>query len=140
MSARSNVQDRVFSCDDFVIPRSRTSASFTRETGGGLTDLDCCATSHVETITASASSTSATITDKYRSQLQPVPIGLEQSEQEVRMISEFSRLVYWSSKSNTRSPTEDYWARIALATQLVLDACMVSMKSGGKETPVGSLE
>lgn len=116
--------DKLFTCDDFVIPRSRTQASFTMETSGGLSDC---------------SLTAIGMTDVYRG-------DTSAAQQEVLMFQEFSRIAI-QLDSKTGSPAEaasvahdvKYWADIALATQLVIDACMISMKKGGEEVPVGDL-
>jgi hypothetical protein len=138
-SRRSAVASKVLACDDFVIPRSRTQASFTMESAATPSDVDTAVSSIIDVFTADTS----------------------HAQQEVRMVEEFCRIALELDTKLAAVPlpgptrggaapappaaavgvAQDvkYWADIALATQLVVDACMLSMSKGGEEVPVGDL-
>ena len=141
-SHRSGAGSKVLACDDFVIPRSRTQASFTLESAATLSDVAMAVSSVLDVFTADT----------------------VHATQEVRMFEEFSRIALELDTKLAAVPlpgptrgggaaapvtppaaavgvAQDvkYWADIALATQLVVDACMLSMSKGGQEVPVGEL-
>jgi hypothetical protein len=123
-STVASAGSKLYTCDDFVIPKSRTQASFVMETSGGLHD---CSLTAIGAVDVYNSDTTA-------------------AQQEVLMIEEFSRIALLLDSKNVvpsaaASVAHDvkYWADIALATQLVIDACMTSMKKGGEEVTVGEL-
>ena len=123
-STRSGTSSKVYTCDDFVIPRSRTQASFVMETGATLSDASM-------TVTATTDVFTANTTD---------------AQQETKMFEEFSRIALELDNKVVDPKAAAickhdvyYWANIALATQLVIDACMLSMSKGGEEVPVGEL-
>ena len=68
------------------------------------------------------------------------------AQQETKMFEEFSRIALELDNKVVDPKAAAickhdvyYWANIALATQLVIDACMLSMSKGGEEVPVGEL-
>ena len=123
-STRSGAGSKLYTCDDFVIPRSRTQASFVMESGATLSDVAMAVTA---------------VTDVFTGHTMD-------AQQEVKMFEEFSRIAL-DLDNKVVDPKAAaickhdvyYWANIALATQLVMDACMLSMSKGGEEVPVGEL-
>ena len=94
------------------------------ESGATLSDVDMAVTSMTDVFTGNT-------TD---------------AQQEVLMFEEFSRIALnldnkvVDPKAAAKCKHDVYyWANIALATQLVMDACMLSMSKGGEEVPVGEL-
>lgn len=53
--------------------------------------------------------------------------------QQTKMLEFFARTIL---SGDYQKPEASYWGEIALATQSVLDAIFISMKSNGVETPV----
>jgi hypothetical protein len=106
--------DKVFTMDDFVIPKKPSVASFSMETqpstGGALVDFHCRNVSCVETIET------------------------RDCEQEVAMFAAFAAAVTQAQSSGAIADPK--WARYSLATQIVLDACLASMRADGQEVAI----
>lgn len=58
-------------------------------------------------------------------------------EQEVNMFLNFSRVaMQMKGQQQSENFSDRYWRVIALLTQLTVDSCMISMKNGGRVTPI----
>jgi len=109
--------DKIFRCNDFVIPRNQHESSFEVETfhsSGALVDCDTRVISTVQS-------------HHVQSQL----------SQESNMFITFSKLVQQKVfPTSSSSSAERYWKVISLLTQLTVDSCMVSMENDGRITPI----
>jgi hypothetical protein len=94
---------------------------------GALNDRDCCVNTIRETFTSRIGSNEPG----------------SGHEQEVNMFSKFSDIVQENCGVNTSGHYDNhnrYYENISLATQLVIDACLISMRNGGTEIEVNPLE
>jgi predicted dehydrogenase len=106
-----NICDRIYRCEDFVIPANPNEASFSllhQPPVGSLSNRDTLQIgSRVEVRTDGA------------------------IEQEVSMMTEFARIVLEGDFENAR-----IWSRLSMATQLITDAAMISIMSNGEKVEV----
>jgi hypothetical protein len=106
--------DKIFTMDDFVIPRQPSVARFSMETqpttGGALVDFHCRNVSCVETLET------------------------RDCEQEVAMFAAFAAAMTQSRASGAIA--DPSWGRYSLATQIVLDACLASMRADGQAVTI----
>jgi len=111
------VSDKIFRCWDFVIPNKPSSASFSVQSMGdfSLTDRATRYHSCEEEVSVHQS---GSIT------------GPSLIDQEVAMFTEFARIVI---EKDSRGKI---WAAMSMATQLICDACMQSLRSDGATVSV----
>jgi hypothetical protein len=105
------VSDKIFRCRDFVIPNKPSSASFSMQSmgDGSLTDR----------------------ATRYHSCEEEVAVaGPILIDQEVAMFTEFARIVIEKDRRGK------VWAALSMATQLICDACMQSLRSDGESVAV----
>ncbi|KAJ1424373.1 hypothetical protein B484DRAFT_464822 [Ochromonadaceae sp. CCMP2298] len=122
LSSDKEVSDKVFRCDDFVLPKSPAEASFTMEAldpSASMTDRSCRTLHSLETLTAHTCATPTTPT--YQTHTPTTPLT-----QETQMFAEFARIVLEHDRE-----ASIVLVQMALATQLVAEACMRSMRGGG---------
>lgn len=100
--------DKVITCDDFVIPRIPSSATFTVEASSGFPFADnaCRVVSGVETVKVDTPSSDM---------------------QEVRMVQEFAEMII-----NRDDKLQEYFKDISVLNQYIVDLCYQSIKSGGQ--------
>ena len=96
--------DEIITCDDFVIPRVEHKSVYNIEHVS-----PSCLGNH-DTLVMAAQD--------------PVKFGL--CRQEVKMFESMASTIQ-------KNEVRDFWPQIAWATQKLMDACMLSMKSGGVE-------
>ncbi len=96
--------DEIITCDDFVIPRVEHGTMYNIE--------------HVSPVCLGNDATLVMTTQD------PVKFGL--CRQEVKMFESMASAIQ-------DNELKDFWPQIAWATQKLMDACMLSMKSGGSE-------
>ena len=104
ISVTGGYVDEIITCDDFVIPRVEHESMYNIEHVSPM-----CLGNH-DTLVMAAQD--------------PVRFGV--CRQEVKMFESMASAIQ-------NNATKHFWPQIAWATQRLMDACMLSMKSGGTE-------